>query len=82
MNARVLIENKANVLMLPRGPFFEQMGGRYVYVLKDGIAQKQLVQLGASTIDSIEVVQGLKIGEKIVVSGTDLFENAAVVRIN
>ena len=81
VNARVLIENKANVLMLPRGPFFEQMGGRYVYVLKDGIAQKRLVQLGASSIDSIEVVQGLKIGEKIVVSGTDLFENAAVVRI-
>ena len=81
VNARVLIQNKANVLMLPRGPFFEQMGGRYVYVLKEGIAQKRLVQLGASSIDSIEVVQGLKIGEKIVVSGTDLFENEAVVRI-
>jgi HlyD family secretion protein len=81
VNARVLIENKADVVMVPRGPFFEQLGGRYVYVLKDGIAQKRLVQLGASSIDSIEVIQGLQIGEKIVVSGTDLFENAAVVRI-
>ena len=81
MNARVLIENKANVLMLPRGPFFEQMGGRYVYVLKNDVAQKHSVQLGASSIESIEVIQGLKTGEKIVISGTDLFENAEVVRL-
>ena len=81
VNARVLIENKANVLMLPRGPFFEQMGGRYVYVLKNDVAQKHSVQLGASSIESIEVIHGLKTGEKIVISGTDLFENAEVVRL-
>ena len=81
VNARVLIENKADVMMLPRGPFFEQMGGRYVYVLKNDVAQKQSVQLGASSIESIEVIQGLKIGEKIIISGTDLFENAEVVRL-
>jgi HlyD family secretion protein len=81
VNARVLIENKADVLMVPRGPFFEQLGGRYAYVVNDGKAQKRLVQLGASSIESIEVVQGLKIGEKIVVSGSDIFENAEIVRL-
>lgn len=81
VNARVLIENKADVVMIPRGPFFEQLGGRYVYVLKDGKAQKRVVQLGASSIESIEVLDGLQLGEKIVVSGSDIFENADQVRL-
>jgi HlyD family secretion protein len=81
VNARVLIENKANVMMVPRGPFFEQLGGRYAYVMKDDMAEKRLIQLGASSIDSIEVIQGLKIGERVVLSGSDLFENAEVVRL-
>jgi HlyD family secretion protein len=81
VNARVLIENKANVIMVPRGPFFEQLGGRYAYVMKDGMAEKRQIQLGASSIDSIEVIQGLKIGERVVLSGSDLFENVEVVRL-
>jgi len=82
VTARLLIEEKPNVVMLPRGPFVESEGGRFAYVVQDGIAVRTPIQLGATSISAVEIVKGLKPGDKIVVAGTDTFENAARVSIN
>lgn len=82
VTARLLIEEKPNVLMLPRGPFVESEGGRHAYVVRDGIAVRTPIQLGATSISAVEILQGLKQGDKVVVAGTDTFNNAARVSIN
>jgi HlyD family secretion protein len=82
LNARILIEEKPNVIMVARGPFVEQGSGRFAYVVKDGIAVKTPIQIGALSINSVEILSGLKIGEKVVTSGADSFENAERVNIN
>ena len=82
VTARLLIEEKPNVVMLPRGPFVESEGGRFAYVVQDGIAVRTPIQLGATSISAVEIVKGLKPGDKVVVAGTDTFENAARVSIN
>ncbi|MEX2327013.1 MAG: HlyD family efflux transporter periplasmic adaptor subunit, partial [Pseudomonadales bacterium] len=38
VTARVLLESKADVLLVERGPFLESSGGRFTYVIKDGLA--------------------------------------------
>ena len=38
--------------------------------------------LGASSLGEVEVLDGLAEGERVVVSGSDLFERAEKVRIN
>jgi len=82
VTARLLIEEKPNVLMLPRGPFVESEGGRYAYVVRDGIAVRTPVRLGATSISAVEIQSGLKQGDKVVVAGTDAFNNATRVSIN
>lgn len=82
VTARLLIEERPNVLMLPRGPFVESEGGRHAYVVRDGIAVRTPIQLGATSISAVEILQGLKQGDKVVVAGTDTFNNAARVSIN
>ncbi|WP_027867282.1 efflux RND transporter periplasmic adaptor subunit [Massilia alkalitolerans] len=82
VTARLLIEEKPNVLMLPRGPFVESEGGRHAYVVRDGIAVRTPIQLGATSISAVEILSGLKPGDKVVVAGTDTFNNAARVSIN
>jgi HlyD family secretion protein len=82
VTARLLIEEKPNVLMLPRGPFVEQDGGRYAYVVRDGIAQRTPITMGATSVSAVEIVSGLKQGDKVVVAGTDAFNNATRVSIN
>jgi HlyD family secretion protein len=82
VTARLLIEEKPNVLMVARGPFVESEGGRHAYVVRDGIAIRTPIQLGATSISAVEIQSGLKQGDKVVVAGTDAFENAARVSIN
>jgi HlyD family secretion protein len=82
VSARVLIENKPDVLLLRRGPFVEQGGGRYAFVVNDGIAERRPVRLGESSLEAVEVLEGLKTGERVVIAGTDLFQDATRIRIS
>ncbi|WP_374583347.1 efflux RND transporter periplasmic adaptor subunit [Pseudoduganella sp.] len=82
VSARLLIDEKANVLMVPRGPFVESEGGRYAYLVQDGIAVRTPIQMGATSINAVEIVNGLKQGDKIVIAGTETFESAKRVSIN
>ena len=82
ISARLLIEEKPNVVLLPRGPFVESEGGRFAYVMQDGVAVRTPITLGATSITAVEILAGLKPGDKVVIAGTDNFENAARVSIN
>jgi len=82
LTARLLIEEKPNVVMLPRGPFVESEGGRFAYVVQDGIAVRRPITIGATSISAVEILSGLKPGDKVVIAGTDEFKNAARVSIN
>ncbi|MFZ6746085.1 efflux RND transporter periplasmic adaptor subunit [Undibacterium sp. JH2W] len=80
--ARLLMEEKSNVMILPRGPFVEAEGGRYAYVVENGVAQRHPIKMGVTSISAVEILSGLKDGDKVVISGTDTFENASSVSIN
>lgn len=82
VSARILIEEKPGVLLLARGPFMEAQGGRYAYVVNNGIAERRPVQLGASSISAVEVIAGLKAGDRVVIAGTDGFGDNDRIRIN
>lgn len=72
LSARVLLERRDAVLGVQRGPFVEQYGGRAAWVLDaKGVAIKREVQLGAQSIDRIEIKSGLKAGEQVVVGGLE-----------
>jgi HlyD family secretion protein len=82
VTARLLVEEKPDVLMLPRGPFVENEGGRHAYVVRDGIATRTPIRIGATSISAVEIQSGLKQGDKVVVAGTDAFNNASRISIN
>lgn len=82
VSARLLIEEKPNVLMLARGPFVESEGGRFVYVVENNVAYRRPFKLGATSISAVEIIDGLKLGDKVVVAGTDQFENAEKISLN
>ncbi|HJP97683.1 MAG TPA: efflux RND transporter periplasmic adaptor subunit [Rhodanobacteraceae bacterium] len=82
LSVRILLDKRENVLTVARGSFVDESGGRYAYVVRDGIAYKTPVTLGPSSIDKVEILQGLKAGDKVVISGTDSFNGAAKVAIS
>jgi HlyD family secretion protein len=82
LSARVVMDTRHDVLKIERGPFIEQSGGRYAYVVDGSVATRRPVTLGVSSLGEIEVLDGLQPGERVVVSGSDVFGDAEKVRIN
>ncbi|MGJ4729863.1 efflux RND transporter periplasmic adaptor subunit [Luteimonas sp. SDU101] len=82
LSARIVLDTREDVLMVERGPFLEQDGGRVAWVVEGSSAVRRPIQAGAFSLNAVEIVSGLQEGERIVVSGTDQFANADRVRIS
>jgi HlyD family secretion protein len=80
--ARVLMDARRDVLKVERGPFVDEFGGRTAYVMDGSSAVRRPVRLGASSLAEIEVREGLQVGDRIIVSGSDQFGNAEKVQIH
>jgi HlyD family secretion protein len=73
---RIFIDRRDNVLMVDRGAFVDQEGGGFAYIVHGNIAERRPVQLGAESIAKVEILEGLAVGDQIVISGTDAFKDA------
>jgi HlyD family secretion protein len=82
LSVRILLDHRENVLTVQRGSFVDESGGSYAYVVRDGIATKTPIRVGESSIDKVEILDGLKEGDNIVISGTDNFKSAQRVVIS
>lgn len=82
LSARVLMDTRRDVLKVERGPFVDQSGGRYAYVVDGTTALRHPVRLGASSLAEIEVLDGLAPGDRVVVGGADQFGDAQKVKIH
>ncbi len=81
LGARILLEEKPNVLKVARGPFVENGGGNVAYVVSGEVAERRSIKLGAIGVDAVEIVSGAMEGDDLVVSGSDSFGNKERVRI-
>ncbi len=81
LTTRILLENKENVLMVERGQFLESGAGRLAYVIDGNIARRTDIELGARSLNAVEILGGLEEGDTIINSSYDTFERAETVLI-
>ena len=79
LTTRLLLEQKQDVLTATRGQFLESGSGRIAYVIDGDMARKRAIEVGARSLNTIEILAGLSAGEEIIVSGTDNFKGADTV---
>lgn len=82
LTTRILIDEHPNVLMVERGSFVDSGAGRVAYFVHDGVAERRPIMVGATSLNSVELVSGVKEGDRIVISGTDSFNGAERVVLN
>jgi HlyD family secretion protein len=82
LTTRILIDEHPNVLMVDRGSFVDSGAGRVAYVVHGDVAERTAIQVGATSLNAVEIVSGLKEGDRIVISGTDEFKSAQRVALN
>ena len=83
VDGTIVIERLTNVLYSGRPAFSAGSGSASLFKITDGgkFAVRVPVELGKSSVNVIEIVRGLEVGDKIIVSDMSQFANVAKVRI-
>ena len=81
VQVRIVMDSRPNVLMAQRGQFLDSGGGHVAYVVRDGMATRTPISVGATSIGSVEILNGLKEGDTIIISDTSSFDSAKTVYI-
>lgn len=70
VQAKLTIGDSSKAVLIPNGAFFNDTGGNWIFVVDKGgrSATKRQVQLGRKNSDFIEVIGGLKPGERVITS--------------
>ena len=76
MDLKVEMGGASSTLMVANGPFYQDTGGNWAFVLlPDGqSAVKRSVRLGRRNPQFVEVIDGLRAGDKVIVSGYEAYQ--------
>jgi HlyD family secretion protein len=76
LEGKLAVGGDRPALVLPSGPFLERTGGDWVMVVAadGGRAERRRIRLGARNTDQVEVLSGLKPGERVITSDYAAFE--------
>jgi len=71
MQVRLEVGAPSTGLVTANGPFYEETGGNWVFVLPPtgNVAQRRSVRFGRRNPEQVEVLSGLAQGERIISSG-------------
>jgi HlyD family secretion protein len=78
LSARILLENKTDIVTVKRGPFL-QAGGYVAYKVDGNIAHRIKIDTGVTSMAAVEVLAGLDVGDQIIISNYDKFKQASSI---
>jgi HlyD family secretion protein len=70
MQVKLTLGDSSRAVLMPNGAFFNDTGGQWIFVVDRGgnSATRRNIQVGRKNADFIEVLGGLKPGEKVITS--------------
>jgi HlyD family secretion protein len=74
LTARILLENRDDVLQVKRGAFLQQ-GGTQVYKITGDTAQLIDISIGATSINAVELISGVQAGDELIISSYNSFKH-------
>ena len=78
---RIALGNSSEQLLLPKGGFYKDTGGNWVFVVEPGAnkAVKRRIKLGRQNTEHFEVISGLEPGDEVITSSYSHFGDNEVL---
>jgi HlyD family secretion protein len=75
LQLRLQFSGMAEAIIIPRGGFYQETGGNWIYVVDASGTQatKRSIRIGRQNIQHYEVLEGLNPGERVIVSSYESF---------
>jgi membrane fusion protein (multidrug efflux system) len=72
---------RSNILLAPAAALVGTPQHRAVFVVKGDKAERRAVRVGSASGTSVEVLEGLAVGDTVVVAGTDQVRDGGAIRV-
>lgn len=82
ISARLMFEQRSNVLKVQRGPFVDSGRGRIAYVREGDELVRRNISTQPGSLSEVEIVSGLDEGEEIVIGDLARFEDAERIALH
>jgi HlyD family secretion protein len=69
VSVEVVVGDRKDVLVVPRGALRREGDQRYVLVVRDGRAERRQVKVGLIGLSQVEVLEGLTAGDEVILPG-------------
>jgi membrane fusion protein (multidrug efflux system) len=81
IKASILSEKRDSTIVIPKETVISRQDAKVVFIVENGIATEKKIATGLETMDEIEVVSGLKINDRLVVTGFETLRNKSKVSV-
>lgn len=81
IKAFILSEKRDGTIVIPKETVISRQDGKVVFTVENGIATEKKITTGLESLDVIEVVNGLKVNDRLVISGFETLRNKSKVSV-
>lgn len=81
IKAAILSEKRDSTIVIPKETIISRQDGKVVFIVENGIATEKKITTGLETMEEIEVTSGLKVNDRLVVSGFETLRNKSKVSV-
>jgi multidrug efflux pump subunit AcrA (membrane-fusion protein) len=81
VKASILSERRDSTIVIPKETIISRQTGKVVFTVENGIASEKFISTGIENQDFIEVIDGLKINDRLVVSGFETLRDKSKVSV-
>jgi len=81
VRADIIVQEKADVIVIPKDIILDRRGRKTVYIVQRGIAQERRLELGIETRDTVEVTEGLNPDDSLIIEGFETLRNRSRVKV-
>ena len=83
VRTKLFLSGNKKALLIPKGMFYQSTNGKWVFVVNsNNKATKKNIKIGGENPFYYEILKGLKVGDKIIISSYDDFKDVEEVNLN
>ncbi|HKB78290.1 MAG TPA: efflux transporter periplasmic adaptor subunit, partial [Thermoanaerobaculia bacterium] len=81
VNVQIIVGEKPSALVIPRGALMRDGDQRFVFQYSGGKAKRTPVQVGLIGPNDVEVLRGVKEGDRVILPGSSPLQDGESVRV-
>ena len=81
VKAEIVVEQRDSAMVIPRDAILTEGKRKMVFIAKNAAAEKRYIRTGIETLNEVEVVEGLKTDERLIVKGFETLKNRSKIKV-